>query len=247
MKNGEATKIPRKATSAIRSRIERGGERLWRPRDFVNLPSTAVAKALSRLAREGALERLSKGIYFRGRDTAFGKSKPNPAAIGQLASRCTSIFPAGVAAAHLLGFTTQVARRTEIATTALSVPRKLVGAAAVIHTRRPQAWATLSETDAALLDFLRQRGRFSELTPEDTTVRILALLSEDGRYERLLKVAHSEPARVRAILGASGDQLRKNPKAIERLRASLNPFSRFDFGLLAGLPNAQSWQAKERK
>ena len=29
--------------------------------------------------------------------------------------------------------------------------------------------------------------------------------------------------------------------ALTRLRASLNPFSRFDFGLLAGLPRARDW------
>jgi hypothetical protein len=49
---------------------------------------------------------------------------------------------------------------------------------------------------------------------------------------------------VRAILGAIGEQIEKKTVAIRRLRASLNPFSRFDFGLLTGLPGARRWQAK---
>src|ERR1700733_11959167 len=100
----------------VRQRIERGGERLLRFEDFRDLPFSAVAQALSRLTRAGVIERLSKGVYYRSRPTAFGKSRPNPAAIGNLASKQKTIFPAGVAAANLLGFTTQNATRGEIAT-----------------------------------------------------------------------------------------------------------------------------------
>ncbi len=150
----------------VRQQIERGGERLWRLDDFRHLSFEAVAQALSRLTRQGRLERLSKGVYYSTRQTAFGKSRPNPAAIQKLASRRKGVFPAGIAAANLLGFTTQTARRIEISTSALSLPRKLVGSDTVIHTRRPEAWASLSESDAALLDFLRRAGRTSELPPE---------------------------------------------------------------------------------
>ncbi len=129
----------------------------------------------------------------------------------------------------------------------ISLPRKLIGANTVIHSRRPEAWANLSKTDAALLDFLRQRGKASELSPADTVRRTLTLASEQVRFERLLNVADSEPPRVRAMLGAIGQQLGKNPAALLRLRESLNPFSRFDFGMLAGLKYARQWQAKERR
>jgi len=229
----------------VRRQIERGGERLWRLEDFQDLPSTAVAQALSRLTRQGKLERLSKGVYYSARETAFGKSRPNPAAIHKLASQRKTVFPSGIAAANLLGFTTQTARRSEVATSSLSLPRKLVGGDTVIHTRRPEAWVGLSDTDAALLDFLRRAGRTSELSPDETVRRTLMHLSQKGRFERLLKVADSEPPRVRAMIGAIGEQIGKNPAALRRLRASLNPFSRFDFGLLAGLCHARHWQAKE--
>jgi Family of unknown function (DUF6088) len=154
-------------TSLVRQRIDRSGDQLWRLEDFRDLPFAAVAQALSRLTRQGALERLSKGLYYRTRETAFGKSRPNPAAIQKLATRRKSVFPSGIAAANLLGFTTQSAKQGELATSALSLPRKLVGGDTVVHTRRPHAWATLSETDAALLDFLRRGGRTSELSPEE--------------------------------------------------------------------------------
>ena len=233
--------------AVVRRRIEGGGERLWRFEDFRDLPFAAVAQALSRLARVGAVERLSKGIYYRSRRTELGKSLPNPAAIQKLASRRKTVFPSGIAAANLLGFTTQTAGRGEIATSALSLPRKLVGSDTLIHTRRPEVWSSLSEADAALLDFLRRSGKTSELSPEETVRGTLGLLREKSRFERLLKVVHSEPPRVRAMLGAIGEQLRKKPSVLGSLRDSLNPFSLFEFGLLAGLPHAHAWQAKEHR
>ena len=241
---GKRTRRSNGSSRIVCQRIEHGGERLWQLEDFRDLPSTAVAQALSRLTRKGKLERLSKGVYYSGRQTAFGKSRPNPAAIQELASRRKTIFPSGIAAADLLGFTTQTARQSEVATSALSLPRKLVGTDTVIHTRRPEAWASLSETDAALLDFLRRAGRPSELPPPETVRRTLLLFSEKGRFERLLKVADSEPPRVRAMIGAIGEQLGKNPAALRRLRASLNHLSSFNFGQLTGLQHARTWQAE---
>ncbi len=48
------------------------------------------------------------------------------------------------------------------------------------------------------------------------------------------------------MLGAIGAQLGERPAALERLRDSLNPVSRFDFGMLSGLAHAADWQAKHR-
>lgn len=236
----------RPVVQVIRKRVEAGGERVWRFSDFPSAPIAAVAQALSRLARDGTLQRLSKGVYYRGRATALGPSRPDPVAIRKLAADRSPMFPAGVAAANLLGFTTQAAGRSEVATTAGSLPRKLAGRDTIVHTRRPEVWKRLSDHDAALLDFLRRGGSTSELSEKDTIRRTLRLFKEPGRYERLARVASSEPPRVRAMLGAIGDEIDAESATLRRLRASLNPVSRFDFGVLSGLPSARQWQAKER-
>lgn len=237
---------PQRVAALVRQRIQDGGERLWRLEDFRDLPFAAVAKALSRLTKAGKIERLSKGVYYRARKTAFGKSRANPAAIERFAARRKTVFPAGVAAANLLGFTTQTAGRRELATSASSLPRKLVGQDTVVRTRRPEAWSRLSETDTAMLDFLRRAGRTSELTRRETVRKTLELLTARGSYRRLLAVANTEPPRVRAMLGALGQQLGRPQRELKHLRDSLNPSSRFDFGMLAGLEHAWAWQAKER-
>lgn len=237
----------RHVAATVRKRLQRGGERLWRLQDFADLPFPAVAQALSRLAKTGDVERLSKGVYYRSRETAFGKSRPNPTALRSLAATRATVFPAGLTAANVLGFTTQQPARTELATAAQSLPRKLVGDDPVIHTRRPAAWMRLSEHDAALLDFLRRGGRDSELSPQQTVKRTLTLCAEKGRFERLLAVAATEPPRVRAILGAIGEQLGKKPQSLRALRASLNPLSKFDFGAMRTFACARRWQAKDQR
>lgn len=234
----------RTAAQAIRGQIQSGGERLWRLSDFRGLSFPAIAQTLSRMTRQGELQRLGKGLYYRGRTTAFGPSLPNPATIRALPVRQRA-FPAGLAAANMLGFTTQNPARPELATEGLSLPRQIIGKEAVIHTRRPAAWRSLSEADGALLDFLRNRGKASELTPQETVQKLMDHFSEPGRFERIAQVALSEPPRVRAILGALGQQLRRSPAILQWLRASLNPLSRFDFGTLAVLEHAREWQAKE--
>jgi hypothetical protein len=49
-----------------------------------------------------------------------------------------------------------------VATSGFKLPRKLLGRDTVVHTRRPEAWAGLSEMDAALLDFMRRGGKTGE-------------------------------------------------------------------------------------
>jgi hypothetical protein len=81
----------------------------------------------------------------------------------------------------------------------------------------------------------------------DMPVFLQKVAREPGRFERLLKVAPSEPPRVRALLGAIGQDLGQPKHRLSTFRKSWNALSRFDFGILAALKHAREWQAKERK
>lgn len=230
----------------VLNQIEGGGERIWRLNDFENMPFTAVAQTLSRLSRKGVIQRISKGLYYRARPTPFGTSKPTPNQLQSL-SIPKKIFPAGNAASNLLGFTTQNAAKIEVATHGLSLPRSIVGKDTIIHTRRPEAWRNLSTKDAALLDFLRQSGKTSELSPKDTVKKLLEHFNEKNQFDRLIQVAESEPPRVRALLGAIGQQIGCQKQILVALKKGLNPLSKFDFGNLIALKYAKQWQAKDLK
>ena len=227
----------------IRRKIEASEGSYWRHIDFADLPSDAVAKTLSRLVKAGTLERISKGLYYRPRKTRFGLSKPSIAELQKLPIQ-KDLHPAGISAANLLKFTTQNAIHGEFATSASSVPRTIVGTRTRLHTRRPATWAHLSSEDAALLDFLRHRANLSELSAEATKTRLLDYFRDGDRFARLAKVATAEPPRVRAMMGAIGQEIQADPLILKPLRANLNPTSRFDFGKLRNLLYAKDWQAK---
>ncbi|MGB8701551.1 MAG: type IV toxin-antitoxin system AbiEi family antitoxin domain-containing protein [Thermosynechococcaceae cyanobacterium] len=237
-------KSPGNATAAqIRNRIEQEAGKYWRPRDFPELPPYAVSQTLSRLVKSGIIERVSKGLYYRPRPTRFGQSRASESEIQSL-SMHQKVMPAGISAANLLGFSTQNVGQGEFATAAASVPRKIIGQSVRLHTRRPEVWNTLSWIEAGLLDLLRTRCKYSELTEEETQERLLLYLGEGDRYERLAEIAKTEPPRVRAMLGALGQELQKSSKHLDALRQSLNPISRFEFGKLRTLRYAKEWQDK---
>ncbi len=113
----------------------------------------------------------------------------------------------------------------------------------MVHTGRPASRKQLSETEGALLEFLRDRGTTSDLNDRQTCQRLLDLLSDKGSYVRLARAAQAEPPRVRAMLGAAGEQLGMPERRLRELRRSLNPLSRFEFGTLSCLSAAKRWQA----
>jgi hypothetical protein len=59
-----------------------------------------------------------------------------------------------------------------------------------------------------------------------------------------MKVIGTEPPRVRAMVGAIGQEIKAHEHSLESIRQSLNPVSKFDFGILSNLQYAREWQAK---
>jgi hypothetical protein len=237
---------PRAESAAyrIRQRIDAGGEHFWKMTDFPDIPPTSVSQTYSRLTREHTLQRVGKGIYYHPRTTVFGKSHPSDVAIVNLRLK-HRLTPAGLTAANKLGFSTQNPACLEYATTANGIDTAMFGDQRVrIYTRRPESWNTLPIEDAALLDFVRGRGLHSELSDQGTKARLFKMLREPDRFQRLVAVAPTEPARVRAMLGAMGQEIDADPALLAGLRASLNPLSRFDFGAFHSLEHAREWQAK---
>jgi hypothetical protein len=230
-------------TESIRQLIQAGGERFWKHQDLSDYPPATIAKTLTQLVKEGTLQRVSKGCYYYARPTRFGRSYP---VLSELPHQLTQtpVYPAGINAANLLGFTTQNAFNGTFATTANSLPIAWLGQRAKLYTRRPSTWASISSTEAALLDFLRSRGEWSDLSPSDTHAQLLEHFRVAERFERLVKIAHAEPPRVRAMLGAIGQELGYSQGLLQQLRAQLSPYSRFDFGQLSTLRYAHLWQAK---
>jgi len=231
----------------VRNRITRGGEdRLWTYRDFIDLPGLAVAATLSRLAKNGRIRRVRKGVYYVPHVTRFGTTSPDPSNVvaAVLTSRGIAWKPSGSAAYNRLGFTTQVSP-----TTTFAVSRRVRLASSGSRTRlklRPAAAVRDASADErAMLDALRDLRWIPDTTPERVVARIGDLFrSRRVSFERVARFARREPPRVRAVLGAIGNAIGARRKVLEQLKASLNPMTHFSMGLSDKLDNAREWNIR---
>jgi hypothetical protein len=257
-----STSATESTASRVRQAVTRAGARgrAWRISDFSDMPALAVAQALSRLAREGVIVRLSKGVYAvkgdapgrvrvydaRRRGSARAKSKTRSK------REPAPVFPAGILAFNELQLSFQNTARPTMSTPGARAPKELVDHGFRVITRRPAAWRSLERLDGAILEVLRDGALHSQMEARYTAKVIARSLLEPGRLERVLAAAQHEPPRVRAMLGAVLEHDRRArdklpPGCIEALRATLNPVSRYDLGEFVELPTASRWYARARR
>lgn len=104
---------PSTATEVRRRAVAAPPGSFLRRKDFDG-SDRAVESALRRRVLDGELIRVRRGIYYRGKPTRFGMTRPSILEAA-LAAAGLGAGPAGVAAAHLLGLTTQVPGVIEVA------------------------------------------------------------------------------------------------------------------------------------
>lgn len=224
--------------------ISRAPYSLVRAADIEGTSRSAATKALARLAKQGVLTRVVKGLYYAPKDTLLGKSRPSEMAIAMKMLEGKT-RPTGASAANLLGLSTQLPARPQLVAFTSNKPKNT--GVARLRLRRGSRPHPLPTMEGALLEFIRERGKSAETNAMESYRRLRYLLKEQLQMDRLCnlrEVALEEPPRVRAMLGAMFAYAELPGILWEPLKASLNPLSKFDFGLFSELPNAQEWQAK---
>ncbi len=241
MQSTNMDKKERSVASQVRKIISQSPDSIWTYTDFHDLPLMAVSQALSRLHREGMVKRVRKGLYYHPKQTVLGESSVSPVA---LSSKLLSsdARPTGYTAARVLGLNTQVPVEPSYAISKTKAPASIAGVKLTV--RRPLPTLHISTREAAILEFLRERGETSELSPEKTVKRLLDIVRETGIFTNLTEASMHDPPRVRAMLGALGEEANNEQRELMKLKLSLNPLSRYDFGRLKCLKYAKEWQAK---
>jgi hypothetical protein len=236
--------MPAVADTIRRKVAKAAPDRLWTFRDFDSLPTSAVAKSLSRLAHEGVVHRLRKGVYYKPKVTRFGTLKPDSAnVVAVLLDRKNVEWkPSGLSVWNVMGLTTQIA-----ATPTFTADHRVRVTAPNSRVRVSTAPTLrgLSVEERAALDALRDLRQVPDTTPEATIRRLVELCSE-GRlsFARLLRVAKLEPPRVRALLGLIGTLLGEPSGSLDALRHSLNPLTTFKLRLANVFPDAVRWNIR---
>jgi hypothetical protein len=230
--------------STIRKRIAQAGpDTIWTYVDFAFLPPFAVAAALSRLAKAGVLRRVRKGVYYAPKATRFGMTSPDPGKVAAaiLDRHGVAWKATGLPMYNALGLTSQVSPVTTLAVDrdvrSLKLPPQ-------IRIRRRAAGALKQATaeERAVLDALRELRSIPGSPPEEVLHRIAGLFKSNAlSFTRVARFAKAEPPRVRALLGAIGAGLPAPQAALQSLRKSLNPMTRFRIGVGHALPAAEDW------
>lgn len=201
--------------SRVAQRVLSTHEGFFRTHDFEAIPPAVVARELRRLAVDGELRRIRKGLYWRGQKTMLGIAPPALSVLLNELVGETTYGPAGVSAANALGLTSQVTACDQIAVNGRP-PQDLPNVHFVQRSgRRGRKSERLSPHEVGLIEVL---ASFHDVVddPSSALQRLSDLLREGAfRRDALLAAAKTEPPRVRRALISltSGD--------IEAARANL--------------------------
>lgn len=192
--SGMRTVSPESVAGAVRRRVERARPgTFFRRRDFEGT-DRAVESALSRLVAEGELVRVRRGLYWRGKTTRFGMTHPSVLETA-VAVGGPGTGPAGVAAAQLLGLTTQVPATVEVA-----VPGKVPDPMRGVRFRsRPYSRRErrLTPVEVAVLEVLRD-PHAAEVPWSRVEERIRELLADGTVRAQVLDAEATSEPRVQA-------------------------------------------------
>ncbi len=170
----------------------------FRPDDFVGAPS-AIETTLSRMASEGALTRVRRGLYWKGVDSRFGPGSPSARDVAVELAGDKGNGPSSWTASHVLGLTSQVPPVTDMTIVGRHAPKAPAGIR--FHTRTNLDRLKLGFYEIALIEVLRDWP----LTSDSDWLRLRVTVEEFGakgliNLDRVVKSSRSEPPKVRDLV-----------------------------------------------
>lgn len=158
----------------------------------------AVESEMSRLARRGVVQRVHKGLYWKGRASRFGNTRPDPATVAFEVASDRGVGFSGVSASYALGLSSQVPPRPEIAVVG-PPPSGIKGV--TFHSRNNVCRHTLRPTEVALLEVLRAWPYGVEVGEDELATTVQTLARENAiDLDRVAEAAEHESRMVREHL-----------------------------------------------
>lgn len=204
-----------------------------------------AAKAMERLQKKGVIRKLSKGVFYKPKVTAFGELKPSDTEVLR-----PYLFRDGKRIAYITGaslynqlmLTTQVPATYKIA----SVDKRIYIDRGKVRAKPVKSYAPVTDKNYKLLGLLDAMKDLNSIPDVDKRSAILIFLSrlkemETKELKELVRYALLYPPRARALLGALLEQLNMGID-LKGLKDSLNPLSTYNFNLQnTGLMTQKSW------
>lgn len=206
---------------------------------------SAAAKAMERLIKKGMVKRVSTGVFYKPKQSAFGDLRPREEELlkpylFQDGKRIAYIT--GGALYNRMGLTTQVPKTIKVASKVKRVTTKI----GKTQVKPVKSYVDVSNENYYLLEILDALKDFKSISDLDKKSAIALLknkiskLSENDQL-KLIRYALKYPPRATALLGAILE-LSKNKNSLESLRTKLNPLTTYRFGIdKETLPTAPEW------
>ncbi len=244
--------VPMNLTTQIRNRIKQLPEGKTFGYDDLRIAKedyTTAAKVLERLQKTGLIKKVSKGVFYKPKQTVFGELEPNyeeQLRLYLFENGKRIAYETGVSYYRRLGLTTQMAFTIKIASRGkrININRGSLKADAV------KSYTEVSESNyevLGLLDAFKDIKNIPDTSVAQSVRRLRAILKtlDKKQTETLIKYALLYPARVRALVGAILQNIDYTSKALDNLKQSLNPLSTIKLGLKeSDLPTKNNWYIK---
>jgi hypothetical protein len=208
-----------------------------------------VVKSLNRLATAGVISKLSKGKFYKPRQTQFGALKPSPYQIakdfiekdGKLIGYLT-----GYSVFNELGLTTQISNALQIGTNKYrrAVKREIYTISFVIQPNR----ITKDNIELLrILDAVRFIKEIPATTPDEACFRLIEIFREltPEKRTKLANLALKYTDSVRALCGAFLETVGAEQALLYKLQKSLNGVTYYKVSISENvLPTKTKWRLR---
>ena len=205
----------------------------------------AAAKAMERFIKKGMIKRVSTGVFYKPKQSAFGELKPREDELLK-----PYLFQDGKRIAYItggslynrMGLTTQVSKTIKVASKVKRVTTKI----GKTQVKPVKSYVDVTNENYYLLEILDALKDFKVIPDLDKKSAIALLKNKINKLSKndqskIIRYALKYPPRVIALLGAILE-LSKKKDGLESLRTNLNPLTTYNLGIKKEtLPTAPEW------
>lgn len=235
-----AEKVERKI-----NRMKEGTTFKYRQLGLDHSEYSAATKAIERLIKKRIIKRVSTGVFYKPKQSAFGELRPREEELLK-----PYLFEDGTRIAYItggslynrMGLTTQVPKTIKVASKEKRVTTKI----GKTQVKPVKSYVNVTNENYYLLEILDALKDFKTIPDLDKKSAITLLknkisnLSENDR-SKLIRYALKYPPRATALLGAILE-LSKKKDGLESLKRGLNPLTIYKLGIKEEtLPTAPNW------
>ena len=209
---------------------------------------SALKKALSRLVESGKLRKLSKGRFYKPRNSQFGELKPNVyQVVKDLLEKDGKVigYMTGYQAYNQLVLTTQVSAIIQIGT---NNDKKALtrGMYKIKFIKQVNKITKENIPLLKILDSIRYIKKIPDTTDDKVCIRLKSIIKKlkKEELELLMKLVLEYSPGTRALTGAIIESV-NNDIETGLIYKTLNPATKYSFSIIQKtLPNKQKWYIK---